>query len=49
MWSSQNIKGQNETGCPFCSIASDLYSKPTQQDIKQIQTEITGGGLWQAE
>ena len=49
MWSSQNIKGQSETGCPFCGIVSDLSSKPTQRDIKQIQAEIIGGGLWQAE
>lgn len=42
MRSSQNIKGQNETGYPFYSITSDLYSKPKQLDIKQIQQRLLG-------
>lgn len=42
MWSSQNIKGQNETGYPSYSITSDLYSKPKQETLNNSKQRLLG-------
>lgn len=34
----QHKRGQDESGCPFCSVTSDRCSSPKQGDVKLLHT-----------